>query len=51
MRMDEEVSTGQAEVLRQCEQQRIDKTAQASRIEFAMSFANEKDCAPGGNAW
>ena len=36
-----EVSTVQAEVLRQCEQQSIDKTAQASRLEFAVNFANE----------
>ena len=42
MEMAKEVSTGQAEVLRQCEQQSMAKTAQASRLEHAVSLANEK---------
>ena len=36
------VSTGQAEVLRQCEQPHMDKTAQASHLEHAVSHANVK---------
>ena len=42
MELAKEVSTGQAKVLRQCEQQSMDQTAQASRLEYAMNFANEK---------
>ena len=40
--MAKEASTGQAEVLRQCENQSMDKTAQASRLERAMNLANAK---------
>ena len=42
MEIAKEVSTGQAEVLRQCERQSMGKTAQASRLEHAVSHANEK---------
>ena len=42
MEMAKEVSTGQAEVLRQCEQQSMAKTAQAGRLERVVSFANER---------
>ena len=40
--MAKKVSTGQVEVLKQCEQQSMDKTAQASRLEHAMKFAYER---------
>ena len=40
--MASDVSAGQAEVYRQFEQQSMEQTVQASRLDFAARIANEK---------
>ena len=42
MEMAKEAIAGQAEVLKQCEQLDMEKTAQFSRLERAVHFANER---------
>ena len=42
MAMASDVSAGQAEVFRQFEQQSMEQTAQASRLDSAATIANEK---------